>query len=408
MAGISSGADPLMLGVNVCTAGGDPALSARVAELVCRVELRADEFDAELAALEREYGTTVYTELLFLMAHLRFEPAEALCHWRGILDLRDSMEDRLGAPVDVRVALVSYFVHVSRKLQNPKVIEQVLFQETQASVYRDELTGLYNFRYFREYLASEIERIERCATVLSLVMIDIDDFKHYNDSNGHQTGNQALGMLAEILYGAIRTSDTAVRYGGEEFALILTGTSKEGALQVAERVRRRIEAHAFPRESSQPGGRLTASAGVATFPADAADADTLVRNADRAMYQAKSRGKNQVSLFGQDRRSYRRVVSDLHGCYCELSDDYHSFTTLDISEGGLLLLADRVVRTGSLLDVKLRMPGQDRKIACIGRVVRVEESVQGKFTAAMRIVDISQWDRLHLATFARKDLSPPT
>ncbi len=313
------------------------------------------------------------------------------------------MEVRLGEQVDLRVALVSYFVHVARKLENPKVIEQLVFQETQASVYRDELTGLYNFRYFREHLAREIERVGRCAAVLSLVMIDIDDFKHYNDSYGHQTGNQALGMLAEILSGAIRGSDTAVRYGGEEFALILTSTSKEGALQVAERVRRRIEAHAFPQESSQPGGRLTVSVGVAAYPADASDGDALVRNADRAMYLAKNRGKNQVCLFGQDRRSYRRFAADLHGCYCELSDDYHPFTTLDISEGGLLLLADRDLRTGSLLDVKFGVPGQDRKIACTGRVVRVEGNAQGKFTAAMRIVEISQWDRLHLTTFVKRD-----
>ena len=145
------------------------------------------------------------------------------------------MTDRLGTEVDLRVALASYFVQVNRQLRNPKIIELQLFAETERSASRDSLTGLCNYRLFREHLDRELQKGRRVDSTLSLVMIDIDSFKNYNDLNGHEAGNQVLISIASLLRSSSRDVDIAARYGGEEFALVLPSTSKIGACRVAER-----------------------------------------------------------------------------------------------------------------------------------------------------------------------------
>jgi diguanylate cyclase (GGDEF)-like protein len=155
-------------------------------------------------------------------------------------------------PVDVRVALVSYFLDVVPKLRNPKVIELHLLEQTQASTYRDELTGLCNFRLFKEHLDREIYRGGRFGTALSLLMIDVDEFKTYNDHNGHEAGNEALATIASLIAKGLRKVDVAARFGGEDFTLILPSTGESDALKVAERARLAIENEVFPFQHYRP------------------------------------------------------------------------------------------------------------------------------------------------------------
>ncbi|MBI4168632.1 MAG: GGDEF domain-containing protein, partial [Acidobacteria bacterium] len=294
-----------------------PAWNPELAEALHRMLYAAEPGSADLGAglrrLERTYEDAVHSELIYLLSHLRFEEVEARSHWLRILAHRDAMQERLGATVDLRVALLSYFLEVCRKLKNPKVIELKLFEETQASAYRDDLTGLDNFRSFREHLAREIRRGARAKTPLSLVMIDIDNFKHYNDRFGHDAGNRVLAAIAGLLRQSLRQADVPARYGGEEFALILPATQKTAACEVAERTREQIERHPFPRGQGGAAVSLTVSMGIATYPADAQDPDELVRRSDSALYYAKSRGKNQVHLYGESRRSYQRISAALQG-----------------------------------------------------------------------------------------------
>ena len=379
----------------------NPEIAERLYDLLYRAEMGSPQLAPELAELQRQYGDGVYSELIHLLSHLRFEADEARRTWQEIVAHRESMEKRLGKPMDLRVALVSYFVEVNRKLKNPKIIELKLFEQTQASVFRDELTGLSNFRYFREYLAREIQRGERYNPPLSLVMVDIDNFKIYNDRNGHETGNQALSAMARLLSDSLRKIDITARYGGEEFAMVLPSTSKTGAFHVAERARGKIQSHPFPGAEGQPGGRLTVSMGVATFPADAREAGALVRCADGALYAAKSLGRNQVQLYGENRRSYRRIRASLNGKFCLLAAEYHALTTVNVSEGGMLFLVNRRLALGSLIDISVVLPGTDREIAASGRVVRVEEKGPGEFEAALRIIDMPTRDQILLSAYVR-------
>lgn len=158
----------------------------------------------------------------------------------------------------------------------------------------DGLTGLFNFRHFDTTLRAELRRSGRITAPLTLLMLDVDHFKDYNDHCGHPAGDEVLRGIAEQIRARLRATDIPCRYGGEEFAAILLDTGKEAGIEVAEELRRRIEETPFAGEACQPGGRLTVSIGVATYPPDGVSAEELLRASDRALYGAKQAGRNRV------------------------------------------------------------------------------------------------------------------
>lgn len=158
----------------------------------------------------------------------------------------------------------------------------------------DELTGLHNFRYFQTVLGTEVERARRYGKQLSILVLDIDHFKKYNDAHGHPMGNMVLKGVAAALKETLRSVDLLARYGGEEFVALLPETGREAARRAAERVREAVDACAFPGAETQPEGKVTVSIGGASFPHDAKVARDLLAKADKALYAAKSSGRNRT------------------------------------------------------------------------------------------------------------------
>jgi diguanylate cyclase (GGDEF)-like protein len=161
----------------------------------------------------------------------------------------------------------------------------------------DSLTGLFNHGYFYEYLGREIERASRYGHPVSLMMLDIDRFKDYNDTSGHPAGDRALRDISRIIQASIRKTDLAARYGGEEFAVVLPETSLDGTRPLAERIRKAVEEYDFPGEELLPHGRMTISIGIAVYPEQATNVTDLVSAADQALYQVKRTGGNQVAEY---------------------------------------------------------------------------------------------------------------
>lgn len=159
----------------------------------------------------------------------------------------------------------------------------------------DPLTGLPNRRYLEEFLEAELARIRRHGGECAVAMVDVDDFKNYNDTLGHPAGDEVLGLLAEVMQEELRLSDVVARFGGEEFGIIMVNTGPEEALEAAERFREKVERREFPREGIQPDGELTVSVGVACCPRDGDDYERLIEVADQALYRAKRSGKNRVA-----------------------------------------------------------------------------------------------------------------
>jgi diguanylate cyclase (GGDEF)-like protein len=161
----------------------------------------------------------------------------------------------------------------------------------------DGLTQLYNHKFFHQLLQTEISRAQRYGGELSLLMVDVDHFKNYNDGNGHPMGDAALQKVAWILSQGCRDVDSVARYGGEEFAVIAPQTPRAGAVELAERLRANTEAADFQKAEVMPSGKFTISIGVASYPEDASSKSQLIERADQALYVAKTGGRNRVAAW---------------------------------------------------------------------------------------------------------------
>lgn len=376
----------------------NPELAGRLQSYLLTVDPELRQLDHELQSLEVEFDDLGYAEAIYQLGHLRFAPAEAKRHWRALVEHHRAMETKLGTTVDLRVALVSYFIEVVRQLESPTVIEMRLLEQTRALAYRDELTGLNNYRFFVECLEQEILRAQRDNSPVSFIMCDLDDFKRYNDRYGHEAGNRALSAVGAILRRTTRQLDIAARFGGEEFAIIVPATPKTGATLVAERMREEVERTFGSPAGNQGGGPLTVSIGVSTFPADARNAVELVRTADRALYNAKTAGKNRVRLYRQSSRSFERVAATLEGELRTLEEAAIPIETVDLSEGGLRFRTRRNLPVGSLIEIRLTPPDSQPALETTCRVTSSGvETDDGAIELAARIVDMSSEARRRLS-----------
>lgn len=177
---------------------------------------------------------------------------------------------------------------IQRSLENA-----IKYADAQRLVFIDDVTGLFNTRYLDLALQTEIQRAKRFKTRLSLLFMDIDFFKQVNDSYGHLIGTKVLKETGAILKNCVREIDIVIRYGGDEFIILLTETDRAGAVKVAERIRETVEAHSFHLREGQTL-RLTCCVGTATFPEDADNKTDLIHLADKAMYRGKETTRNVV------------------------------------------------------------------------------------------------------------------
>lgn len=191
---------------------------------------------------------------------------------------------------DVRM-LTMFANHAGLAIENSRLYEETVYLSN-----IDWLTKLWNYGRFQQVLSLEIEKAKIHSVTLSLVMIDVDNFKNFNDTHGHLKGDEALRNIANILQSKSRRWDTVARYGGEEFTIIMPNTSKDNARLFAERLRNEIEKFYAEDNAISPDKRLTISAGIAAYPEDAVTKDSLISMADTALYQAKHSGKNRIYL----------------------------------------------------------------------------------------------------------------
>ena len=378
----------------------DTELANAVVDLLEGEVFEKAEWEGRLHELEGQHGDEVYSNLFFILANLDFSPGEAASHWQGLLETWAEVNQLVGQPIDIRVAILHYFLEIDRKLKNPTIVEMRILREVKESAILDGLTHVYNYRYFRDRIDHEVKREERSALSVSLLMIDVDHFKAFNDCNGHLHGNVALQELAALMSTVVRDTDVVTRYGGEEFAVILCGTRKGGALLVAEKIRKLVEETSFVGEKTQPGGSLTVSIGVATSPIDATDSQNLIAKADSALFKSKNDGKNRVTPYSDDRREFVRFASHLIGEVRVMEPEGRPIATGNISQRGLLFTSETPCQVGGVVEILLALP-EEEEVVCAAKVVRVMEKDQD-YEVGVRIINIEGIDhhrfQKHLAS----------
>ena len=253
--------------------------------------------DRPLTGTEKSYietrrearGELFYSDLLYAVTHQHFSPSTAEQLWKDVLRHKVEMSEALKRNVQIVVATLDYLTNIEGHPALVTLIDEKYIARIVDMSMRDGLTGLFNHASCRELIDLELRRYVRHGVVVSLVFMDIDDFKEINDECGHQEGDRILKELSSALECTARDSDICCRYGGEEFVVILPLTNARAAAVVAERVR--IAAMRIPAGSRT----LTLSLGVASCDEDTISTRALIERADRALYQAKQDGKNRVA-----------------------------------------------------------------------------------------------------------------
>ncbi len=237
-----------------------------------------------------------YAALTEAILHYNLGEDDAKHVWDEILANKDALESALGRKVSIKTSLVDYFT--SRR-QKEKII--IFIKENMISAFdtamRDGLTGLYSHAIIHSELEREFQTARRYNLDLSVIFIDIDDFKMFNDSYGHIAGDKVLMLVSSVLREKLRITDKIGRYGGEEFLIILPHTSLENAGAIAEKLRVSVK-EASSASSSLPRG-VTVCIGVSEIGANTRDGHDLINDADICMYSAKKEGKDRVCVGGQ-------------------------------------------------------------------------------------------------------------
>lgn len=220
------------------------------------------------------------------------------CKLKG-LDL--GADEFLIKPVDRQELAVRIRGLVKKKRYMDRLVSRL---ETALSAsITDDLTELYNCSYLKHFMEIEIKRCDRQRQFMALVMIDIDDFKQYNDTYGHPAGDSLLKHFGCLIKNTVRDVDLAARYGGEEFGVVLPYTDKTNAFSAAERLLNELRNSSFSEGSSRLCERKTASMGIACYPDDGSTVAEIIQHADEALYQAKRQGKNRICIYRNDRES---------------------------------------------------------------------------------------------------------
>lgn len=213
------------------------------------------------------------------------------------MDLICGTNDLINQHFENDLILAGIFILTAWPLGFYVKIESEHIRKLESLVNEDGLTGVYNHRFFHDILREKIIACEKESKPLSLIFLDIDYFKHYNDLYGHQGGDEVLKTMGALLKDNVREHDIVARYGGEEFAIILPNTSEAEASIIAESIRHKVESTYFKGEENQPNGNLTVSIGISVYPEKASNDVELIKSADDALYRAKFFNKNRVETY---------------------------------------------------------------------------------------------------------------
>ncbi len=364
-------------------------------------------FQEMIQNLVKTEGEKTYSALLNVLTHLDFNSQDAKENWNHILKHQSMLEAKLERPVKLITAICDYFSQVSKNLSNPAMIELQVLEETRKISRSDGLTGLFNRRFFDEALQGEINRTIRYEGNFSLIFFDLDDFKKLNDTQGHQAGDLTLKRVAEIMILEKRTEDLACRYGGEELVLILPETNKINALVIAERIRQQLEE--LEMEFAGQSFKITLSGGIASYPADAQDAKSLIHAADIALYQAKESGKNKIYLYSQDKRQYIRIDFSGEVQVNEVNPETKLITVLgkNFSNSGLLFESPVAIEIGTHVKIQIAEPHIEGPITVLAQVVRLEK-FDSYYDIGISFLEFEDTDENKIAQALATNLGIPT
>ncbi len=244
----------------------------------------------KLEALSKNSSAGFFSDLFYIIANLELTENEASEFWKEIYNHRVVMCNKMGRKVSFRVALLDHILENNRVIKNPKIIELNLFDSVVKNSVVDELTSVYNRRYFNLAIKRELKRAKRYNRPLCLFVFDVDDFKLFNDKHGHAIGDEVLRIIGITLKESFRQEDTICRFGGEEFTIILPEVNTQAALIACKRFSEILKTTSIEKIKSP----ISVSGGISEFPTHGETPEDLYSKADIALYKVKNSGKDNI------------------------------------------------------------------------------------------------------------------
>ncbi len=337
---------------------------------------------ASLNELIKQEGKHFYKVIFRVLSHLDLSSEEAETCWKEIAQHHGELSDLVGRPLSLQTAMCDYFSSANKYIKHPKIVEAHFFEKALQDLSIDYLTGLSNRKEFERHLQQEFAKAERRGRPLALIFLDLDDFKHVNDTFGHQAGDLVLKRVSSIIETLKRVEDTASRYGGEEIAIVLPDTDKYQALILAEHIRTQVEKARI--NFAEHEIRITISAGIAAYPIDAVGRTALISSADHALYSAKRNGKNLASLYQAEKRRYLRIdfmrSLEVKITGKEKNNNAQTFASQgkNLCIGGILFESNAAIEIDTYLEIKIDLDAGS-PLSLYGKVVRVEKLENGKY-----------------------------
>jgi diguanylate cyclase (GGDEF)-like protein len=344
------------------------------------------KFIEEINSLIENEGDGVCQAVIKMLTDLNMPPDEARKIWFDIVDHREALYFFLGRDVALLTVIADYLSLSGHFFKNPKIVEFDVLEKALTDSRHDNLTGLLNRGCLWEILNGQLAQAKRHNTELAVLFIDVDDFKFFNDTFGHQAGDNALASIANVIREESRTDDVAIRYGGEELVVVMPNTSEKNALVLAERIREKVEGLSIKVDGITRS--LTMSGGIASYPVDAHDGFALLSKADKALYRAKAMGKNNIALFAEKKQrscSRSKLVRAIK--IKEIGFDSSALirgASKNISMGGMLFETGRQLDVGADIEVSIPIMNTE-PLFLIGSVVRVGAAKMGSYDVGMVI-----------------------
>ena len=325
------------------------------------------------------YGDLVYPEVLKLLTGKELSVSRSKRYWCEALALRDGIREKAQYRLSIRAALLEQIQNKSSEFKNLVFIESKSLDNIRHCSITDGLTGLYNQTYLKTLLSQNVPMRRRVDdTASALILLDLDHFKHYNDSCGHMAGDDALRTVAGIIRDQIREQDVAARYGGDEFAVYLPKVTRNVAFAVADRIRQAVEATVFPGQELLGGRRLTASCGISFFSEEINDVKSLIEVADRELYNAK-RLRNAISPSSFERRKNQRyAIQAMIECFHTDNDMFETVMACNFSNTGVGIWSNIPVSPEDRLKLRLSKPfwSEDLEISGFVRQANLDEDTR--------------------------------
>ncbi|MCP3871541.1 MAG: diguanylate cyclase [Desulfobacteraceae bacterium] len=343
-----------------------------------------DKFIEELTVLAQMNEEETYKATIQVLTDRDLSPRDAKTAWINILEHRENISKILDRNISLITAISDYFCSIKKPLKSCKIIEINNFEKMIKESNRDHLTGLFNKNYLQNALDQHLSLAKRHNTDLSILFLDIDDFKDINDTFGHHSGDIVLKNVANTINHEMRESDIKARFGGDEFVILMPNTYKLNALLLSERLRKTINQKKIALKDTSL--QITVSGGVAGFSVDADKAENLLNLADRALYMAKGAGKNNISLFKEDKRRFLRIK--FHRSIKVKQLGFSRTRTLsgkskDIAVGGILFENKEPIPIGTTVQVSIPITKDADPLLLIGTIVRVETFGPEKYDIGM-------------------------